>query len=277
MWLQQHISTTSIWVIGASHGLYGINPCYFSKPAFNSSHVSQTLPYDAFIFNKFINKADSLEWLILPISYFSFVYSLEESDEWWRIKNYCIYYECPYHKWKLKYHLEILGNPLTYYKQINRVGEYWLRNADDRDCDSLGFSHGYSKENRLSEQWWNNGLERARHHTKNLEERNRILEQNINSLDEIISQCYERNVNVLLLTTPVCETYFENVDSLQYIHMVNICKELENKYQNTRYLNLFHDSRFELKDFYDADHLEAEGAKKLTGIISDYLQQKIDK
>ena len=113
-------------------------------------------------------------------------------------------------------------------------------------------------------------------HTKNLEEKRMIVEQNIKCLEEMICQCYERNINVLLLTTPVCETYSENVDSLQYKHMVGVCQDLENKYPNTRYLNMFRDSRFEQEDFYDADHLDTEGSEKLTRIIDDYLQKNIN-
>ena len=121
-WLKDNISHVRIWTFGSSHGLYGISPRYFSKPAFNSAHVSQPLRYDAFIFNKFIDHADSLEWVVLPISYFTMTSCMEEGEEWWRVKNYCLYYDCPYHKFEVKYNCEIIGNPLPIYKQIKRVG-----------------------------------------------------------------------------------------------------------------------------------------------------------
>ena len=84
-WLTENISHVRIWTFGSSHGLYGISPKYFSKPAFNSAHVSQPLKYDAFIFDKFIERADSLEWVVLPISYFTLTSKMEDGEEWWRI------------------------------------------------------------------------------------------------------------------------------------------------------------------------------------------------
>lgn len=268
--LSKHISSIRIWSFGSSHGLYGISPKYFSKPAFNSAHVSQPLKYDAFVFNKFIKSADSLEWVILPISYFTMTSCMEEGEEWWRIKSYSLYYDCPYHKWEPKYNMEIIGNPLSFYKQIKRVGRYWIKGIDDNSCDSLGLDLGYSKEKR-GEEWYMNGLQRAMYHTKDLQKSQSIIEENTEYLETMISRCAEMNVYVLLLTTPTCSTYYNNVDSAQYALMLNTCENLSCKYSNVHYLNLFKDSRFVEDDFFDADHLETDGAAKLTKILDEYL------
>lgn len=271
-WLTENISHVRIWTFGSSHGLFGISPRYFSKPAFNSAHVSQPLKYDAFIFNKFINNADSLEWVILPVSYFTLTSSMEDSEEWWRIKNYCIYYHCPYHQLKPKYRTEIVGNPLSLYKQIKRVGRYWIKGEDDNSCDSLGFSLSYSKESRW-ENWWTNGRQRAKFHTKDLAKAQPVIQENIGYLESVINTCAERHVNVLILTTPVCSTYYECVDSAQYALMIETCERLSNRYNHVQYLNLFKDSRFVEDDFHDSDHLATEGAAKLTKIIDEYISK----
>lgn len=269
-WLDKNISSVHIWTFGSSHGLYGISPKYFSKPAFNSAHVSQPLKYDAFIFHKYIEQADSVEWVILPISYFTLTSKMEDGEEWWRIKNYCIYYDCPYHKWKPKYNCEIIGNPLSLYKQIKRVGRYWIKGVDDNSCDSLGLDLGFSK-NKRGEQWYMNGKHRAKYHTNNLQEKKLVIQENIGYLERIIEKCEEKNVSVLLLTTPVCSTYYDCVDSAQYSLMVNTCERLVRENNNVTYLNLFKDSRFVEDDFFDADHLETEGAAKLTKILNNYI------
>ena len=269
-WLDKNISSVHIWTFGSSHGLYGISPKYFSKPAFNSAHVSQPLKYDAFIFHKYIEQADSLEWVILPISYFTLTSKMEDGEEWWRIKNYCIYYDCPYHKWKPKYNCEIIGNPLSLYKQIKRVGRYWIKGVDDNSCDSLGLDLGYSK-NKRGEQWYMNGKDRAKYHTTDLKKKEETIQENIGYLERIIEKCEEKNVSVLLLTTPVCSTYYDCVDSAQYSLMVNTCERLVRENNNVTYLNLFKDSRFVEDDFFDADHLETEGAAKLTKILNSYI------
>ena len=271
-WLKENISRVRIWTFGSSHGLYGISPRYFSKPAFNSAHVSQPLRYDAFIFNKYIEQADSLEWIVLPISYFTMTSCMEEGEEWWRVKNYCLYYDCPYHKFELKYNCEIIGNPLPIYKQIKRVGRYWIKGVDDFNCDSLGLDLGYSKEHRAAEGWYEDGPQRAKFHTpKDLTEKQSTIQENRNHLEDIISTCRDKDVKVLLITTPVCSTYYNCVESVQYTLMVNTCEELAATYENVQYLNLFKDTRFVEDDFHDSDHLATEGAAKLTKILYEYI------
>ena len=272
-WLDKNISSVHIWTFGSSHGLYGISPKYFSKPAFNSAHVSQPLKYDYFIFDKFIDRADSLEWIVLPISYFTLTSKMEDGEEWWRIKNYCLYYDCPYHRWKTKYNTELEGNPLSVYKQIKRVGRYWIKGVDDRDCDSLGFGLGYSKEGR-NENWWMDGSQRAKIHTKDIVKSQPIIQENIEYMETIISICEQKQVNVLIITTPVCSTYYDCVDSTQYTLMVETCKSFAKEYNNVQYLNLFKDSRFVEDDFHDSDHLATEGATKLTKILDEYIAQQ---
>jgi hypothetical protein len=195
---------------------------------------------------------------------------MENGEEWWRIKNYCIYYDCPYHKWEPKYNIEIIGNPLSFYKQIKRVGRYWIKGVDDNSCDSLGLDLGFSKTNR-GEEWYMNGFQRAKYHTKDIEKSNDIIQENREYLESVIKKCEEKNISVLLLTTPVCSTYYECVDSTQYSLMTEICEEMAQKYNNVQYLNLFKDSRFVEEDFFDADHLETDGAAKLTKILDEYI------
>lgn len=272
-WLTENIDRVRIWTFGSSHGLYGISPRYFSKPAFNSAHVSQPLKYDAFIFNKFINNADSLEWIVLPVSYFTLTSNMEDGEEWWRIKNYCIYYDCPYHPWETKYHTEVVGNPLSLYKQIKRVGRYWIKGVDDNSCDSLGLDLGYSKEHR-GENWYMDGPQRAKYHTKDLAKSQPIIKENIGYIESIIQTCAEKQVKVLIVTTPVCSTYYDYVDSAQYTLMIETCNSLAAQYNHVQYLNLFKDSRFVEDDFHDSDHLATEGAAKLTKILDEYISKQ---
>jgi len=269
-WLEQHITSLHIWSFGPSHGAYGISPKHFSKSAFNSAHVSQTLKFDAFIFDKFIDRADSLEWVILPVSYFSLGSDMESDPEWWRVKNYCIYYDCPYFPTQPKYHCEVIGNPLSLFGQIKRVCNYWMDGTNDRCCDSLGLDLDFSKDSR-KQDWYMNGANRVVSHTKDLSDA-KLIRANIGYLESIINKCQEKQIHVLLLTTPVCYTYSEAVDSTQYALMTGTCEKLAAQYPNVVYLNLFKDNRFDVDDFWDADHLHPEGAAKLTLLLDDFIE-----
>ena len=48
-------------------------------------------------------------------------------------------------------------------------------------------------------------------------------------------------------------------------------KRIEDKFDNVNYYNFLKDNRFESNDFFDADHLSDQGAKKLTLILQDIV------
>lgn len=269
-WLDNNVSSVQVLIVGTSQGLYGINPIYFSKKAFNDCHVSQTPKYDKFLIDKYIEKADALEYIILPIAYHSLVYDLEDGQEWWRVKNYCIYYDCPFHKYELKYQTEIYG--LNIISQVKRLGRYIVKNVDAINCDSLGFGTNYTKANR-SEDWVNSGEKRINGHTFDVAKYADRINENKGYLNSIAMMCDQKNVKLLLVTMPVLKSYSERIDSMQYILTVEFCDSLVNAYDNVNYINLFTDNRFIEDDFFDADHLEKEGAEKLTRIIDNYLQK----
>lgn len=267
-WLEQNISTVKILSFGSSHGHLGIRPSYFKEPAFNVAHVSQSIKYDAFLFQKFIGRANSLQYVIWPISYFSLPGSMDDGDEWWRAKNYYIYYGCPYRPMDIKFHSAIFGTNLKL--SIDRVYNYIMYGDNEIRSDSLGWQTGNTKDNRFIE-WTSNGKDRAARHTQNLNQQKDIINNNKRIIIDVIQNCEKNGVKLLLVTTPTFHTYYDNIDKEQYELMTTFCDSLSQAYGNVEYLNLFKDSRFKEDDFFDADHVEAEGAIKLTKIIDDYL------
>ena len=116
-----------------------------------------------------------------------------------------------------------------------------------------------------------NGHNRVEWHTQNLKLSNDIIQENREYMESIIKKCEEKNVSVLLLTTPVCSTYYACADSAQFSLMIETCEEMTQKYNNVQYLNLFRDSRFVEEDFFFSFHLETDGAVKLTKILDEYI------
>ena len=265
-WLSDNSKSVSILVMGSSHSYFGIDPVYFSGNAFNAAHVSQSIKYDHFIFSKFIDEMDSLEVLILPISYFSIgSYGPENGIEDWRVKYYSIYYGCNYHRFEPKYNLEIYNG-----LQFDKVWISILCKADHRSCNELGFGTTYKLEDR-SENWKESGATAAKRHTRAKID-STIMEKNITLVGEMVDKCVEKKTQVIILTTPTFHTYRENLNQKQLELMEECCGYFVKHYDNVCYLNLLADERFCEDDFYDADHLNEFGAAKLTKI----LQQTID-
>lgn len=272
-WLDKNISSVQILTIGSSLGYYGIRSQYLPGNAFNAAHVSQSIKYDEFIFNNYIESADSLRLIIWPISYFNLPYDLEEDDNaWWRVKSYCIYYDCPYHPYEIKYNSEVMAGEKVF-QEISRVYKHLFTDYTECYCDSLGFGINYEKSKRI-DNWYDTGLESAVRHTWNLEEKKDIIASNKQRVNAVLQKSSEKGIRVLILTPPSCQSYYDNLDQKQLRLVTDFLDSVALAYDNTEYFNLLTDSRFNEDDFYDAVHLATEGATKLTEIISEYFKNR---
>ena len=263
-WLIKNSNSIKILNFGSSHGYYGIRPEFFSKPAFNLAFVSQSLKYDKFLYEKYATACDSLEYVVLPISYSSFRSNLDKSKEWWRIKGYCIYMGCDYYGVNPKYNLEITSK-----EKKSQLKDAFLQQLNYRTCDTLGFCTNYKKEYR-AQDWQSTGLTACTRHSKGKKEN---IKTNLQYLEWIIQDCQKRNIKVILLTTPTFHTYYDVLNQDQVIEREEICNSLVQKYNHVIFLDWLKHEQFDKDDFFDADHLNEYGAEKLTKMLDEFIMQ----
>ena len=263
-WLTEHASTVEVFVLGSSHTYSGIDPTVFSLKAFNGAHMSQDLNYDEFILRKFAPGMDSLRYLILPISYFTPYWKLEETPDHGRVKDYMLYYHCPYHRFDLSYRLEVYDGlrPLVAMKALVGIDP-------PRFFSDLGQLTNYARQLR-NKNWKESGKAAAERHTDLSLDQQRY-DANLAHAKRIAAVCQEKGVTLILLTTPTYRTYQENLMPEQLSQMHAFCRQVESAFPNVRYLDLETDERFLEDDFYDADHLNELGARKLTQVLDNYI------
>ena len=263
-WLTEHASTVEVFVLGSSHTYSGIDPTVFSLKAFNGAHMSQDLNYDEFIFRKFAPGMESLKYLILPISYFTPYWKLEETPDRGRVKDYMLYYNCPYHPFNPQYRLEVYDGLRPFVAMKALAGIYPPRFFSDS-----GQLTNYTLQLR-NDYWKESGSPAAERHTNRSLDRH-VYDENLTHAMRIAALCQEMDVTLILLTTPTYRTYQENLMPEQLCQMHAFCRQVESAFPNVRYLDLETDERFVEEDFYDADHLNEVGARKLTQILDDYI------
>ena len=247
---------------GSSHGHYGIRPDCMSLPAFNMGMPSQSIKYDHFLFYKYIDMCPNLSYVILPVSYFSLVNELEDGDAWAVVKGYSIYMGYKEHSLNPIYNFELINKEkyLELSKMLGKPITYLT-------CDSLGW--GYVREFGDQKPDCTSLVEEiVKRHSKSI---GHSMETNIRRLTDIIQTCAQRDIKVLLLTTPTHESYYTLLEEEHLSHTVNACENLANRFANTTYLNLLKDSSFVYEDFYDPDHLNHQGAAKLTKKLDEVI------
>jgi hypothetical protein len=269
-WIETNCKNLKILCLGPSSIYFGINPIYFDRKTFNGAHVSQSLNYDNFIFNKFIKNMDSLQFIILGIDYWAPYYSLENGEESWRVKNYAIYYGCDYHKLDIKYNYELSIHNISTFKRAGKsfLTLIGLKHYSEININELGFGINYSSKNKLIE--WDNGKEYAIRHNREIKtiEHLNLIDKNQEYVSDICKKCADRNIKVLIISTPTYKTYQANLDNDYLRKKNNFCEFFVKTFKNVSYIDFSSDSRFVDKDFFDGCHLNEIGASKLTKLIN---------
>ena len=265
-YLDKYSDEIQIIILGSSHEYYGINPDYFSKKTFNASYVAQSLNYDFKIFSKYKNSFNSLEIIVLPMSYYALWYNLKDDNVTWRESDYTLYYGIKADFFKDNF--ELSGDNLKY--DFVKIYKHYIKNRSYITCSKLGWGTIYEYGSDLQET----GKTTSKRHTVDIfsEKRIKIMEEKMEILNSFSDFCNQRNVKLIFVATPTYYTYRENLNTEQLNKTHEIINEFINKHSNCYYFDWFEDADFIAEDFYDADHLNAIGAEKLT----KKLLQKID-
>lgn len=270
-YLEKNSSEIETLILGSSHAYYGLNPNYFESKTFNASHISQSLDYDLEILKRFESKFKNLKDIIIPISYFSLYFNIEDGDEYWRIKNYNLYYNIKKSS-SITNYSAILGNEMKV--SLNRIYSYYFLKKSEINCSNLGWGFGYNSNN--AKNLLETGIAAAKRHTKDdlySVENKLILKENTEILNKILEWSKKRNINVILFTPPAFNTYRNHLNSKQLKITTEKTNSICNKFNNCIYLNMINNPNFTAIDFYDADHLANIGAKKLSKKINHIIEQ----
>lgn len=255
-YLEKHSNTIKVLFLGNSHAFYGINPELISEPTFNSAHVSQSIDYDYKILKQFEHHLDSLKTIVLPIDYFSFYKNLETGAEKWRVKNYVIYYGFGGDATPSNY-LELMNGAVK--DQINRLVKYYYNKKSDLNCNTQGWGKSYQSVN--SKNLVTTGAIAAERHKAKSD---KAFQSNLQTLNSIIAFAEQHHCKVILYSSPAYETYVKHLDTTQLNKTIGAITTISNQHKVVQYYNLLKDPTFVHADFYDADHLNELGAKKLT-------------
>lgn len=268
-YLARHAHEIQTLILGGSNGFYSIVPEKVDGFAFNAAAVSQTFKYDLFILKKYLPRMNNLKFVVLPVSPCSFYYRLEDVEPY-RIKNYCIYYECNYYPMSLKKHFEILNEKP--FEIVKRIIKYHLTgDYGHLTYRSSGFGTACSKSAKSRDDLDESGIIRAQTHSFINDSTN--IDENKAFFDTIINLCSRHKIGILIVTPPVWPTYLNHISKRQTSRIISICENAAKDDCNIRYINYLTDKRLlSVEYFHDGDHLSEIGAVKMTGYLNDSIR-----
>ena len=261
-----HIETL---MLGSSHALYGLNSEILQTPAFNLSHVSQTIDLDLALLKKFGTQMPKLKRVIVTLSYFSMRETLETTEESWRLGRYRQYYD-----------LNILHNSIESFDlirlpfnfNVTRLKQYYFQHQQDLLITPKGWSTKYRSNNPIKYLVSSSQQATGRHSI--LQPDPLLIEENKSNLKSIASWCAAHHVKLYLITTPTYSAYRERMDPIQWNEVQQQGYWIQNNFPGAVYLNWIADTEFEDADFHDGDHLSEKGAIKITNRLQNLFDSE---
>ena len=274
--------SVQVLILGNSHANYALDPSEFTHYfAYNLANVSQKIYFDKRLTLKAIeNGISKLQYVFISIDY----HSLHTSTQ--GIRNYWSYYANGIKYKNDKYLLSNVSPFLWGYtpkvsiamfrkKIINRI-KYYNTNTINFDVENgvkltdsinrgfIGFT-GTDPSN-FNPSWYET---RAKSFDEPLHSER---EEIIIDLEDFISKLIDQGIKPILISSPTYYEYNRYLNPSLLEKNENDIKLLCNKFELV-YWNYMNDKQFQKRDFYNCDHLNKEGARKFSTILSNRLDK----
>lgn len=285
--LDKYASEIEILALGHSHANEGFNPRVMKHRGYNMAVGFQNVYFDDYILGHFIDRMDSLKWVVIAASYYHFYNPIPDLD---KMRGEDLFNTVKYHMyWQVdsvknvripdydpRYNLEILNNPASAYMAMFKyylTGEAFnpAATAEREDFIKYGFGQGMDMivdEATLDES----GIYCAEGHKPHYEGE-LVLDGSFNfdKYESIVKRCATKGVKIAIVLFPCWHTYVENLDKYQLDDTKRMMRELADSHDNCIALDYMSDQRFDRLDFHDGIHLNRNGAEKMTRILEDTL------
>lgn len=249
-YMEQHASEIQTLVLGSSYAYDGID-AELLPSAFNLANSSQCFEDDYRLLAKYLSMMDSLQTVILPLSYSS-LQMVSSSN---RRGYYTIYMDL-YPRWPIsKYSFECFNLELMTKKIIKHA----LR-EDVVRCDSLGQRIGHTLESRPTD--WQDTEALVANDCFVGSAAQPYIEENTCWLRRIALECQVNGVKLYLVKMPALQDYRDAMPQEQVETMNHAITTITNKFDCVHVLD--YQAWGCNADFWNATHLNIDGARRLT-------------
>ena len=256
-YVEQHASSLSTLILGSSIAYDGIDANVLPH-AFNLANSSQCFEDDYRLLAKYMPMMDSLQTVILPMSYSS-LQMVSSSN---RRVYYTIYMDI-YPRWPIsKYSFECFNLELM----AKKIVKYYL-NEDIVRCDSLGQRLGHTYANRPAD--WQDIPALIANDRFVGPAAQPYIQENIQWLRQLADLCEGRGVMLYLVAMPMLPAYREGMPQEQIALMEQVMHDMAAEYTSVEMLD-YQEWGVDA-DFWNATHLNTAGAERMTRALRTYV------
>jgi len=286
--IKQYAPEIEMLVLGHSHSNEGFDSRITGCRSYNLGMGFQNVYYDRAVLEQFIERMDSLKYVVISASYIHFFITLPDIDQ---MGGEDLFNTVKFHKyWNIgevngetiprlspKFNLEILSNPPTAYFAMFRYylrKEAWSRKQNPEQEEYL--KYGYRPKDVCPGEAFldEDGLRRSLDHKPHYKSEP-VFEYTPNYFiyDSIAKICAEKGVKFYMVMFPCWHTYTDNLEPFQLESTRKMLSDLSQSNDNCFVLDHMTDERFVAGDFQDAIHMNKYGAEKITRILEEEITE----
>lgn len=246
------LESTEILITGTSHTLWGLDPALFEFKTMNISETNKPIIIDLEIIKKYHKKIPKLEYIIIPIDYFTLFYngdgdvSVKKLWHHWGLKN---------NNSHLFHFLDcVIETPVD----LIVPNRYKLSNFEQMK----GVYNSVEDRTKMLDRIdvWHNQWMSLKNHVV-------ITRQII----QFINFCKSKEIKIIFVKMPIPLTTQIEFNR-KYTSMTNKSLKFLSEFSNTYLIDLNKISVFENDSlFHDCDHLNYRGAKLASSILNNKI------
>lgn len=263
------LSSVDVFVLGSSHTYFGVSAADISEKSYNAALSSQSYKYDFLVLKSLIDRKVQINSVVLPISSFSRSYEVETGIESWRKYQYWHTYKLHIYSlqdyFDIRSHIAIMGDVDAYGSLRKIVTGNSTTPLNNLSNDGTGSNADV-------------GIASAIVHKQAVEAARRHLSISGSAGEywfrKIIELCKSTKIKLILISTPVTDEYYQLVSTVlkrDQDTLSGIAKSIE---REVVFCDYSRSTNFTYRDFYDCDHLNPTGAKKLGRLLRQYSSTK---
>lgn len=260
---------TDVLIIGNSRARMGIPPAPLSPHAFNLAEFGESLVLNDRLYTKYADRLPELKWLIVQIADFGFQFKTNHSTQAWRAFQYArefgIWEDIAWSGW-------LTGPAFSRFLFYGRGKAFSLFLHPDQERPAALYPNGHYVDPR--EKPGSPDLspaladERVRQITNQMNVS--FIDDNERALRHLVKAARARQINVALVELPVTAPYVQRFPApvAQAAKRIAARVAVETKIP---YLDYSEHPAFLPEDFFDLDHLNSRGGKKLADLLRGRL------
>ncbi|PIE93104.1 hypothetical protein CO726_22855 [Bacillus fungorum] len=276
-------------IVGLSYSLFGVEVDLLKEKSINLSLASQDIYYSLKIIEDVINENKSVKNCIIGTAYYSFHFDLSRGSEAYRITDVYYplfkdthYYQIPYEQNnddKQNSFENFVSDEIKTIFDVNGLEKEMM----DIYYSKVGLSYFNSDKSRKSGSLIGNtslgdlseqqkialGTDRAISHNKVLKYEE-TLKENVQIFAQTFKFLNENGVKPIIVVFPTTSYYKENLSPKYKEIFYDKMKYLKENFE-FEIIDLFDSNIFNENDCLDLDHLDKEGAIKVTNILNERL------